>query len=151
MLNEKQMLENNIEIPIFPPNLKIWTTNLNDKYLITGSIGCDPKLIEPENNFPRFTLIKKQEESEEILLEKVKNRGAELLKRIDEGISKEHNALQESPDEQSACFVTKNLVTKTDITVGKGKNESAVTGDASVKQEAKPEEVNNETPQAEIV
>ena len=41
-------------------------------------------------------------------------------------------------------------MTKTDITVGKGKNESAVTGNTSVRHEAKPEEVNSETRQAEI-
>ena len=82
---------------------------------------------------------------------KGENQRKRAIKRIDKGIIKKYNTLQETSDEQSACFVTKNLVTKTNSTVETGEKESAVTGNVSVKQEAKPEGANNETPQTEIV
>ena len=149
MVDEKDMLEMGMDVPTFSPNLKIWTTSLNEKFLVTGSIGCDPKLIERENNFPRFTVIKRKNDTEEELLKYVKRKGKELLQRIDDEITNKLQTPDNTANGQSACFVTK--VTKVDNESEKGSFESPVESNSLASQEAKPEEANNKSSHLETV
>ena len=99
MLHEGELMEKGFEIPMFSPNLKIWRTSLNDKYLVTGNIGCNPSLVESANNYPRFSIIKKEGESEDKTLQKVIQKGKRLLESI-----------ANIPNRKPACFHTKDLV-----------------------------------------
>ena len=73
-LTEEEMLEMGIDKPFLSPNLQIWSTPLNSKLLITGSLGVDQKLVELENNYPRFEITVKKEETEEEIMERLKKK-----------------------------------------------------------------------------
>ena len=64
-LSEHQMTKLQLNTPLLSPNLQVWSTPLNSKLLITGSLGVDPLLVEPSNNYPRFSFIVKEDETDE--------------------------------------------------------------------------------------
>ena len=65
------MIKLDVEKPFLSPNLQVWSTPINSKLLITGSLGVDPQLVEEANNYPRFVLMAKENESEEQIEEKL--------------------------------------------------------------------------------
>ena len=73
-LNEEDMLKMGIDKPFLSPNLQVWSTPLNSNLLITGSLGVDPKLVELENNYPRFEVIVGKEETEEQIMGKLQKK-----------------------------------------------------------------------------
>ena len=80
-LKENQLLEQNLDLAFFSPDLTVWKTALNTKYLITGQIGVNPELVELQNNFPRFTFLIGENESDEDIHKRVIEKGRKLLKR----------------------------------------------------------------------
>ena len=62
----------------FSPDLTVWKTALNSKYLITGQLGFNPELVELENSFPRFSLLIGEDESNISILKRVIRKGNEL-------------------------------------------------------------------------
>ena len=48
------------------------------KYLITGQLGVNPELVELENNFPRFSLLIGEDESDISILKRVVRKSNEL-------------------------------------------------------------------------
>jgi hypothetical protein len=73
-LSESERIKMEIDKPFLSPNLQVWSTPLNSKLLITGSLGVDPKLVELKSNYPRFELIVKEEEKEEEILERLRTK-----------------------------------------------------------------------------
>lgn len=78
---DREMVEANLDIPIFSPDLEVWHSPLSHKLVITGPVGINHELIELPNNFPRFHILHKEELSEEDILSKVKEKGALLLEK----------------------------------------------------------------------
>ena len=50
-------MEEKLDVPLFSPELKVWKSPLNHNLLMSGGIGIDPLLIEPNSNYPRFNMI----------------------------------------------------------------------------------------------
>ena len=70
-LSEENMIKLDVEKPFLSPNLQVWSTPINSKLLITGSLGVDPRLVEEKNNYPRFVLMAKENDSEEQIEKKL--------------------------------------------------------------------------------
>ena len=83
MLEPEDLVQINMKMPIFSPDLKVWRTSLLEKLLVTGTIGVNPDLVEREYNFPRFKLLCPENETETELIERVKKSGKELLKVLE--------------------------------------------------------------------
>ena len=79
MLEPKHLIQINIEVPLFSPDLKVWKTNLLEKFLVTGSIGVNPDLVEREYNFPRFKVLCPEDKTEEELMKRIKESGKLLI------------------------------------------------------------------------
>ena len=45
-LTEQEILDANLSIPFFSPELQIWRRPLSDKLIITGSVGVNKELVE---------------------------------------------------------------------------------------------------------
>ena len=45
-LTEEEMVEANLDIPIFSPDLQVWHSHLSHKLVITGPVGVNHELIE---------------------------------------------------------------------------------------------------------
>ena len=135
MISEKSIISSNLEVPMFSPNLKVWRTSRNDKYLVTGNIGINSALVETANNFPRFSIIKKKGETKEEILERVKKKGSKLIQKIANAGKKE---APENPglvsNGKPACFHTNDLVFKQDVVQNKGESSSAVMHPITVDQ-----------------
>ena len=56
-MTEEEILNANLSIPTFSPEIHVWKTPLNNKLLITGNCGVNKELIEKNKNFPRFNVI----------------------------------------------------------------------------------------------
>ena len=54
---------------------------MNLKYLVTGSLGVDPALVEKQNNYPRFNLLVKTSKTDQEILERIKKR-ARILEKL---------------------------------------------------------------------
>ena len=46
ILEPKDLVQVNMMVPLFSPDLKVWKTSLLEKFLVTGSIGVNPDLVE---------------------------------------------------------------------------------------------------------
>ena len=79
MLEPEDLVQINMKMPIFSPDLKVWRTSLLEKLLVTGTIGVNPDLVEREYNFPHFKLLCPENETETELIERVEKSGKELL------------------------------------------------------------------------
>ena len=73
-VTEKEQIEATLELPYFPPNLKVWQTPLNSKYLVTGSIRADAALVEKQYNYLRLNLLVKTSETDTDLLRKIEEK-----------------------------------------------------------------------------
>ena len=80
-LPEKERIDLQIDEPFFSPNLQMWSTPLNSKILVTGSIGVDPKLVELKSNYPRYNMLISNSEKEEDILRKIRKK-AERMENI---------------------------------------------------------------------
>ena len=78
----EEILDKQLSIPTFSPELQVWKTPLNDKLLITGTCGVNKELIEVHNNFPRFNITHSESETEEELLTRIKIQGAEVIESL---------------------------------------------------------------------
>ena len=68
ILEPKDLVQVNMMVPLFSPDLKVWKTSLLEKFLVTGSIGSivvNPDLVEREYDFPRFKVLCPEDETEE--------------------------------------------------------------------------------------
>ena len=65
ILEPKDLVQVNMMVPLFSPDLKVWKASLLEKFLVTGSIGVNPDLVEREYNFPRFKVLCPEDETEE--------------------------------------------------------------------------------------
>ena len=81
-LTEQEMVDANLDIPIFSPDLQVWHSPLSQKLVIKGPVGVNHELIELHNNFPRFHILHKEGLSEEDILSKVKKKGALILENL---------------------------------------------------------------------
>ena len=70
-LSETEQIKNNLDMPYFSPNLQVWRTPLNSKLLVTGSLGIDENLLELRNNYPRFELLVKDDETDQDILMRI--------------------------------------------------------------------------------
>merc|ERR1711895_239901 len=77
-LSEKQMIELKVKQPFLSPNLLVWSTPINSKLLITGSLGVDPHLVEPVSNYPRYSFLVKEDLSEADIEDKINKEAKEL-------------------------------------------------------------------------
>ena len=77
-LTESEGIDMGLEEAFLSPNLQVWGTPLNSKLLITGSLGIDPKLVEIKSNYPRFKMLVKENENEEDILERKRNKRRRL-------------------------------------------------------------------------
>ena len=73
--------------------MQIWSTPLNSKLLITGSLGLDPQLVELKNNYPRFNILVKDSENEEDVLERISKKKMKLEKIFEEVFEKDADKL----------------------------------------------------------
>ena len=94
-LNVNQLLEQDLDLAFFSPDLTVWKTALNSKYLITGQLGVNPELVELENNFPRFNLLIGEDEPDTSILKRVIKKGNEL-KNATEGQHVKLNVAKET-------------------------------------------------------
>ena len=78
-MTEEEILNANLSIPTFSPEIQVWKTPLNNKLLITGTCGVNKELIEKNNNFPRFNIIHLENETEDELLTKIKIQGNNII------------------------------------------------------------------------
>ena len=46
ILEPKDLVQVNMMVPLFSPDLKVWKTSLLEKFLVTGSIVVNPDLVE---------------------------------------------------------------------------------------------------------
>ena len=76
-LTEQEMVDPNLDIPVFSPELQVWRFPLSQKLIITGPVGVNNELIELHNIFPRFHLLHKEGQSEEEILENLRKLRAE--------------------------------------------------------------------------
>ena len=81
-LGEKEMLEAGLEVPCFSPELLTWKTPLNKKLIVSGSIGVNPRLIEREHNYPRFSITHPSGLNETEIFELATMRGTKLLNKL---------------------------------------------------------------------
>ena len=88
-------MEQDLDLAFFSPDLTVWKTALNSKYLITGQLGVNPELVELENNFPRFNLLIGEDESDISILKRVINKDKEL-KKATEGQHDKLNVAKET-------------------------------------------------------
>ena len=58
----------------------MWSTPLNTKILVTGSIGVDPKLVELKSNYPRYNMLISTSEKEEDILGRIRKKAKRLEK-----------------------------------------------------------------------
>ena len=72
------MVKLNIKQPFLSPNLQVWSTPINSKLLITGSLGVDPHLVEPTSKYPRYSFLVKEDMIEESIQEAIDKEVAEL-------------------------------------------------------------------------
>ena len=83
-LTEQEMVDAGLNMPVFSPELQVWRSPLSQKLIITGPVGINHELIELHNNFPRFSLLHRENESDEEILARVKRQGRQILERIKE-------------------------------------------------------------------
>ena len=81
-MTEQEIIDAQLTVPIFSPELQVWKTPLNDKLLITGTCGVNKELIEVHNNFPCFSITHPEEETEEDFLARIKIQGAEVIEHL---------------------------------------------------------------------
>ena len=81
-MSEQEIVEANLSIPHFSPELQIWKTPLSDKHLITGTVGVNRELVETHNNYPRFNVVHPDNESEQELLNRIKSQSEEIIKNL---------------------------------------------------------------------
>ena len=74
-LTEQEMVDAELDIPIFSPELQVWRSPLSQKLMITCPVGVNHELIELHNNFPRFHLLHQEDQSEEEILARVRKQG----------------------------------------------------------------------------
>ena len=77
-LSEEAMVELKVKQPFLSPNLQVWSTPINSKLLITGSLGVDPHLVEPSSNYPRYSFLVKEDMIEKSIEEAIDKEVAEL-------------------------------------------------------------------------
>ena len=70
-LSETEQIKNNLDMPYFSPNLQVWRTPLNSKLLVTGILGIDENLLELRNNYPKFELLVKDDETDQDILMRI--------------------------------------------------------------------------------
>ena len=75
MLEPKKLIQVNMRVPIFSPDLKVWRTSLLEKFVVTGTIGVNPDLVERDYNFPRFRIMSPESETEKELMRSVRKSG----------------------------------------------------------------------------
>ena len=78
-MSEQEIVEANLSIPYFSPELQIWKTPLSDKLLITGTVGVNRELVETHNNYPWFNVVYPDSESEQELLDRIKSKSEEII------------------------------------------------------------------------
>ena len=83
-LTEQEMVDAGLNLPVFSPELQVWRSPLSQKLIITGTVGINHELIELHNNFPRFSLLHHEDESDKEILARVKSQGKLILERIKE-------------------------------------------------------------------
>ena len=88
-LSEESMVNLKIKQPFLSPNLQVWSTPINSKLLITGSLGVDPHLVEPTSNYPRYSFLVKEDMIEESIEEAIDKEVAELEAILGEKFRKE--------------------------------------------------------------
>ena len=110
MLEPEDLVQINMQMPIFSPDLKIWRTSLLEKLLVTGTIGVNPDLVEREYNFPRFKLLCPENETETELLERVKKSGETLLNVLETESIFSAQEVEETDRQNSCCFPTKKSI-----------------------------------------
>ena len=81
-MSEQEIVDAQLNVPIFSPELQIWKTPLSDKLFITGTCEVNKELVEIHNNYPRFSIIHPESETEEDLLAKIKSQGAEMIEHL---------------------------------------------------------------------
>merc|ERR1711888_481587 len=77
-LSEEMMVKLKVKQPYLSPNLQVWSTPINSKLLITGSLGIDPCLVEESSNYPRFTFLVEENMNEESIEEAINKEAVEL-------------------------------------------------------------------------
>jgi hypothetical protein len=92
-LTEETRISLNLDEAFLSPNMQIWSTPLNSKLLITGSLGLDPQLIELKNNYPRFNILVKDSENEEDVLERISKKKKKLEKIFEEEFEEDSDKL----------------------------------------------------------
>ena len=126
-----------IDEPFLSPNLQVWSTPLNSKLLITGSLGVDPKLVELKSNYLRFKFIVKNEEDEEKILERLRRKVCEMEEILGEKFEEDPDKLLVSRQadvtkvEQTLSSDVENCPTE----IEKGKIMCASIKDDSIKKE----------------
>ena len=89
--------------PFLSPNLRVWSTPINSKLLITGSLGVDPYLVEPTSKYPRFSFLVKKDMLEESIKEEINKEVTELETILDVKFKKENES-----EEKCLSFITEN-------------------------------------------
>ena len=84
------MVELKVKQPFLSPNLQVWSTPINSKLLITGSLGVDPHLVEPSSNYPRFSFLVKEDMLEKSIEEEIDKEATELETILDVKFKKEN-------------------------------------------------------------
>ena len=107
-MKEEEMLKSELKVPVFSPELQIWRTPLNQKLLITGSCGMNPELVEVENNYPRFNLITKENETDDDILARVKIKGDEIINSLLK-IKSNRNKRGRNKNNHGKVYSTKNI------------------------------------------
>ena len=102
-LSEEAMVELKVKQPFLSPNLQVWSTPINSKLLITGSLGVDPYLVEPTSNYPRFSFLVKKDMLEESIEEEINKEVKELETILDVKFKKENES-----EEKCLSFITDN-------------------------------------------
>ena len=77
-LSEETMVRLKVKQPFLSPKLQVWSTPINSKLLITGSLGVDPYLVEQSSNYPRYSFLVEEDIHEESIEEAINNEAAEL-------------------------------------------------------------------------
>ena len=65
ILEPKDLVQVNMMVPLFSPDLKVWKTSLLEKFLVTGSIGGKSRPHRTRINFLRFKVLCPEDETEE--------------------------------------------------------------------------------------
>ena len=77
------MVKLKVKQPFLSPNLQVWSTPINSKLLITGSLGVDPYLVEQSSNYPRYSFLVEEDMHEESIEEAINKEAAELETILD--------------------------------------------------------------------